>query len=93
MIRDLLFSGKTQFGEISSAAEGISTNILTDRLRNLETFGIVEKRPYQDNPVRYNYILTHRGRELKPLLLEMICWGNKHIEGTYSPTDDDLAEK
>lgn len=90
VIRDLLFTSKRQFGEIASGAERISTNILTDRLRTLEISGIVERNPYQDNPLRYHYSLTRRGRELKPLLLEMISWGNKNIAGTYSPTAADL---
>ena len=92
VIRDLLFLGKTQFGEFLSASEGISTNILAQRLNSLEACGIVEKQPYQDNPVRYNYTLTQRGRELRPVLMELIGWGNKHVKGTYTPTDEDLKE-
>ena len=92
VIRDLLFLGKKQFGEFLSASEGISTNILAQRLNSLEACGIVEKQPYQDNPVRYNYTLTQRGRELRPVLMELIGWGNKHVKGTYTPTDEDLKE-
>lgn len=91
IIRDLLFAGRKQFREFLSASEGISTNILSQRLKDLEAGGIVEKRPYQDSPIRYDYILTRKGQELRPLLLEMISWGSKHIEGTYSPTKEELA--
>ena len=93
VIRDLLFASKKQFGEIASSAEGISTNVLADRLKRLENVGIVEKTTYQNNPPRYNYNLTRRGRELRPVLLGMIIWGNNHIEGTYSPTSADLDGK
>lgn len=92
VIRDLLFLGKTQFGELLAASEGISTNILAQRLNSLEACGIVEKQPYQDNPVRYSYTLTRRGRELRPVLMELIGWGNNHINGTYAPTEEDLKE-
>lgn len=92
VIRDLLFLGKKQFGELLASAEGISTNILAQRLSSLEARGIVEKQPYQDNPIRYNYTLTERGRELRPVLMELMGWGNKHIKGTYVPTKEDLKE-
>ena len=90
VIRDLLFRGKTQFGELLDASEGISTNILTQRLNKLEASGIIERQPYQENPVRYSYTLTRRGLELEPVLLELIDWGNRHIKGTYTPTKADL---
>lgn len=92
VIRDLLFLDKKQFGELLASSEGISTNILAQRLGSLEARGIVKKEPYQDNPVRYNYTLTRRGRELRPVLMELIGWGNKHIKGTYAPTEEDLKE-
>ncbi|MEW8237493.1 MAG: winged helix-turn-helix transcriptional regulator, partial [Candidatus Thiodiazotropha taylori] len=40
------------------------------------------KKPYQTHPVRYEYILTAKGRELGPILKSMVAWGEKHIPGT-----------
>lgn len=85
IIRDLTFRGMQQFGELQNAGEGISTNILTQRLAHLQEWGIVSKTPYQDNPVRYHYALTSRGAALKPVLLELIRWGNAHVKGTLVP--------
>jgi DNA-binding HxlR family transcriptional regulator len=84
--RDLLFFGKRRYHEFSASPEGIPSNILADRLRRMEAAGLIEKTPYQQRPVRYAYRLTRRGADLKPVLLALIEWGNRHIPGTYRPT-------
>ena len=85
VIRDMLFLKKKSFNEFLASPEGIATNILTERLKRLEEHGILEKRPYTQTPVRYEYRLTRRGEDLRPLLMEMIRWGNAHVEGTIVP--------
>ena len=85
VIRDMMLLKKKSFNEFLESPEGIATNILTQRLKRLEEHGIIEKRPYQKAPRRYEYMLTHRGEGLRPLLMEMIGWGNTHIEGTFVP--------
>ncbi len=90
VIRDMLFVGKKQFGDFLESPEGISTNILAERLKRLETHGIIEKHAYQENPVRHEYFLTDRGRDLMPVLMEIARWGQKHIEGTYVPSEEEL---
>ena len=82
IIRDMVFLKKKFFNEFLESPEGIATNILTERLKRLEESGIISKRPYQKTPVRHEYTLTRRGESLRPLLMEMIRWGNTHIEGT-----------
>ncbi|MGH8650818.1 MAG: winged helix-turn-helix transcriptional regulator [Gammaproteobacteria bacterium] len=93
IIRDMLFLKKKLFNEFLESPEGIATNILTDRLKRLEEYGIIEKRPYQKAPVRYEYILTRRGEDLRPLLMEMIRWGNTYIEGTVVPPKKPLKDR
>jgi len=85
VVRDLLFLGKRLYGEVMQSPEGIPSNILADRLKRLEDAGLLERSPYQQNPVRYEYRLTPKGIELFPVLREMIRWGNKHIQGTTAP--------
>ncbi len=92
VIRDMLFLGMKQFGDFLDSPEGISTNILTDRLKRLEEHGIVDKKSYQDNPVRYEYFLTPAGYALKPILMEIAGWGLTHIEGTKIPSEKELTE-
>lgn len=81
VVRDLLL-GKKTYKEFEQSPEGIPTNILAERLKRLEKSGVIEKTKYQERPVRYAYSLTAKGRDLGPVLWEMIKWGNKHVEGT-----------
>lgn len=81
-MRDMLIHDRHRYGEFLAADEGITTNILADRLKRLEQYGIIEKTPYQTNPVRYDYHLTERGMELKPIIWGMIDWGLKHVPGS-----------
>jgi DNA-binding HxlR family transcriptional regulator len=85
VVRDLLFFQKVRYKDFAASAERIPTNLLADRLRRLEAAGIVEKRAYQQRPVRHEYRLTQRGRDLLPVLRELIAWANIHIAGTARP--------
>jgi DNA-binding HxlR family transcriptional regulator len=80
VIRDL-FRGKARFGEFMTSPEKIKTNILSDRLTWLEENGIVQKKAYQEKPTRYQYELTEKGKDLRPVLKAMALWGENHIEG------------
>lgn len=56
---------------------GASRDILADRLRKLETAGVVERRQYSEHPPRHEYHLTEAGRDLFPVLLALRQWGDK----------------
>jgi DNA-binding HxlR family transcriptional regulator len=56
---------------------GAPRDILTSRLRRLEAEDVVEKRPYQEHPPRYEYRLTPAGNELRPILLALAEWGDR----------------
>ncbi len=88
VVRDMLLLGKHLYSELQDSAENIPTNILADRLKRLQAAGIIEKRPYQEKPVRYEYWLTPKGEDIRPLIKELVVWGNKHIEGTIVPSDE-----
>jgi DNA-binding HxlR family transcriptional regulator len=83
VVRDLLH-GKRTYGELADSPEGIPTNILADRLRRLESAGIVASTPYQERPVRYAYTLTPKGSALGEVLLAFVRWGKQHIPGTVA---------
>ena len=80
IVRDLIL-GKTRYGEFSQSMEGIPTNILANRLKRLELAGVVEKKAYCNKPVRYQYELTEKGRDLVPMLDAMVVWADKHVPG------------
>lgn len=95
VVRDLMMFEKHRFGEFASSPEGIPTNILADRLRRLEEAGIVRKAAYQKRPPRYEYRLTARGRDLFPMMREIILWAKRHLPavGTAPPGTLDRIER
>ena len=81
VVRDLLRGRKT-YGALAASPEGIPTNILADRLKRMEESGLIEAKPYQERPVRYEYSLTEKGLELKGVLAALARWGKRHVAGT-----------
>lgn len=84
VIRDL-FRGVTRYSDFLKSPEGVTTNILAERLKRLEAHGLISKSAYQENPVRYDYALTEKGRALGPVLREIAIWGNAYYPGTIKP--------
>ncbi len=85
IIRDMLFFGKQRFEEFLESPEGISTNILTSRIKSLEQLGLVDKQPYSNHPRRMNYQLTQLGQSLRPVIEAMIDWELENIPETRIP--------
>ena len=81
VVRDLFF-GKTKFKELQESAENIPTNILANRLKQLEKAGMVVKTPYQDRPVRYQYHLTETGKSLESVVKAIVQWGEQQLSNT-----------
>jgi DNA-binding HxlR family transcriptional regulator len=80
IVRDLIL-GKTRYGEFADSKEGIPTNILADRLKRLERGGVIAKKAYSLKPLRYEYELTEKGKDIQPILEAMADWGLKHTPG------------
>jgi DNA-binding HxlR family transcriptional regulator len=74
VVRDL-FWGFHRFDEIQQRL-GIARNTLTDRLALLVDQGVAERVRYQDNPNRYEYRLTRKGRALRPVIWSLMEWGD-----------------
>jgi len=85
VVRDLMFRGKQTYGEFLDSGEGIATNVLADRLKCLESEGLIEKSRDPQNQRRFLYCLTEKGLDLAPVLLEMIRWSAKHDADTGTP--------
>lgn len=79
IIRSLL-SGSVRFGEILSRVPGLSDRLLSERLRELEAAGIVTRRVYPEVPVRIEYHLTEKGRELESIVSTIDDWTAKWAE-------------
>jgi DNA-binding HxlR family transcriptional regulator len=82
VMRDLLFYEKRRFADFLASSEKIATNILAERLERLERCGLIERQRYQEHPPREEYHPTARGRDLVPVLRELIRWGQRHVPGT-----------
>jgi DNA-binding HxlR family transcriptional regulator len=76
--------GNRRFDEIR-AELGVATNILSARLATLVDEGILERRPYSEHPERFEYRLTEKGDDLRPILLAFLRWGDKHTAGPAGP--------
>lgn len=83
IVRDALM-GVTRFEQFQSRL-GIARNVLTQRLEHLVRHGILEAVPYQDHPVRYDYRLTEKGRDLWAALVLMRQWGDKWLANDGPP--------
>ncbi|MEQ1528824.1 MAG: helix-turn-helix domain-containing protein [Methylococcales bacterium] len=77
IVRDMCMK-KKRYGDFQSSSEGIPTNILASRLRQLEESGVIEKIPYQDKPLRYEYYLTAKGADLLPVIQQLVLWTQKY---------------
>jgi DNA-binding HxlR family transcriptional regulator len=77
IVRDAFF-GVRRFEDFVADLR-ISRNILTDRLETLVSHQVLERTRYQQNPDRYEYRLTERGRELFPVLIALMEWGDRWL--------------
>lgn len=80
LIRDMMLRGSSTFKEFLNTYEKIATNILTDRLRRLEEYGIIAAHPDPADGRKQIYMLTEKGIDLAPVLTEMVLWAAAHEE-------------
>ena len=80
IIRDLL-PGTMRFQDLQERLPGMAPNVLSDRLKTLETHGLVRREFYSDHPPRAAYSLTDPGRELGVIVLALGRWGIRHLGG------------
>ena len=73
-----MLRGFRTFKEFLQSDEGIATNILADRLRNLETHGIIRAKQDASDRRKIIYFLTPKGKDLAPVLTEMVLWAAAH---------------
>ncbi len=77
ILRDL-FVGTKRFGELRTSLAGVSPKTLTDKLRELEGDGLVQRKIYPEVPPRVEYSLTPRGQSLQKIFDAMQEWGTQH---------------
>jgi DNA-binding HxlR family transcriptional regulator len=83
ILRDLVLNGPRKFQDFERSLKGISPTTLSARLKRLEEAGIVERRFYEQHPPRAEYLLTDRGKDLRPVLKALLEWGQRYTK--YAP--------
>lgn len=84
LVRDMMVRGYRTFREFQHSGEGIATNILSDRLRKLESYDLISTERAEDDGRSIHYRLTEKGIALAPVLLDLLIWGAQH-EKTGAP--------
>ena len=82
IMRDIALNGKKFYNEFLVAGEGIATNVLSDRLKMLVSRGFITSQTYDKLKTKKEYRLTEKGKDLIPILIEMIIWGAKYDDKT-----------
>lgn len=77
LIIHVLLGGPKRFKEIRAQIPDMSDKMLTDRMKELEALGVVKRSVYPDIPVRIEYDLTPKGKDLEPVIDSIKHWGDK----------------
>lgn len=78
ILRDMMVWGFKTYKEFLGSHEKIATNVLADRLRRLEEYGIIASTPDPSDGRKLIYALTAKGIDLAPVLAEMVLWAARH---------------
>ncbi len=84
VLRDA-FLGVRRFDDFQRSL-GVARNVLQSRLERLVEEGILERRLYQERPKRYEYRLTDKGRDLYPVLVALLQWGDRYLADAEGPS-------
>src|SRR5664279_1493424 len=91
VLRDL-FLGRRRFEEFQESL-GVASNVLSQRLATLVEEGVVERRRYSEHPERFEYRLTQKGRDLQPVLLALLAWGDRYTAAELGPPLETIHEE
>jgi DNA-binding HxlR family transcriptional regulator len=93
LILRVLLGGPRRFGQIEDVVGGLSARMLSERLKELEACGIVERRVYPQTPVRIEYTLTEKGRGLQRALDELQRWADAWADEFSAPPVEVLGKR
>jgi DNA-binding HxlR family transcriptional regulator len=86
ILRDMMFAGKRHFREFLRSEEGISSNILADRIRRLSEEEMITKAPDPTHKQKAIYSLTEKSIALVPVFVQLGVWGSRHL-----PASEELS--
>ncbi len=79
IVRDMLLHKKTTFKEFSVSDEGVATNLLSSRLKMLESIEVITKNKLKTNKKENIYLLTEKGINLTPIIMELVIWSDTYV--------------
>ena len=91
IIRNLMFLGLHEYKDMLETEEQISSSILSDRLKKLETQGLIASINHPESKRRKLYYLTDKGKDLIHLMLEMVLWANRNIGVLLKVPEDKIT--
>ena len=83
LILHQIMMGHETYNEMKEGLIGIPSNLLSERLKSLESEGLIVNELYQEHPPRYRYLLTESGEDLSDVFNSLILWGERHLKKCY----------
>ena len=87
----VLLQGTSRFTDIVQAVPGLSDRLLSERLKELEAEGIVQRTVHAETPVRIEYQLTPMGRDLSAVTGAVSCWAERWLPGSTQVEEPELV--
>ena len=87
ILRTFIFSGCREYGEFMQMPEGISTNILANRLTSLVESGLLTKHPHPTNKKKCYYDISDKGFDSIRVMMALAEWGTRHLDDTFVPPE------
>lgn len=83
LILHRIFVGRETYKDIQEGLDGIPTNLLSERLKTMESDELIVRSLYQTHPPRYKYTLTEKGLDLVDVFNSLMLWGERHLDKCY----------
>ena len=87
------FLGSTTFADFKKTPENIATNILSNRLKKLMKYKLIEYQLHPKNKKIKQYYLTEAGMNLYPLIYDLLIWGKNNLDMEIGPISSDFYER
>jgi DNA-binding HxlR family transcriptional regulator len=91
-ILSAMLDGATRFTDIVHAVPGLSDRLLSERLKELECEGIVERRVHPETPVRIEYTMTDKGRDLTSVTNAIACWADRWVDRSGTEVGEETRQ-
>lgn len=78
ILRNMVYNKQSHFNEFLRSVEGINPNTLSTRLREMEKSKIIQRKIIHETPVRIEYTLSEKGKDLVPILEQMAAFSMRH---------------